>query len=142
MHNAWTHKLQLSGPTVYSIDISYTLDSASVYQKAKPKISTVSPHNNGRRPYWSFPLIKKMLQKHYTFLHLCIKYFLAAKKRTYTVTTLSISAIQNTQIIMLRVNSVGTTSACDLASIFVCPQCGMHHLVYMRYLWSTPYTVA
>ena len=37
------------------------------------------------------------------------------------MSTLSISAIQNTQIIMLRVNSVGTTSACDPAS-----------LVYMR----------
>ena len=28
------------------IGISYTLDSASVYQKVKPKISAVSPHNN------------------------------------------------------------------------------------------------
>ena len=37
---------------------------------------------------------------------------------------------------MLRVNSVGTTSAYDPASIFACPQCGMHHLVYMRYLCS------
>ena len=36
---------------------------------------------------------------------------------------------------MLRVNSVGTTSACDPASIFACPQCGMRHLVYIRYLW-------
>ena len=44
-------------------DILYTLDSASVYQKVKQKISVVSPHNNRRRPYWSFPLIKKMLQK-------------------------------------------------------------------------------
>ena len=34
---------------------------------------------------------------------------------------------------MLRVNSVATTSACDPASIFACPQCGMCHLVYMRY---------
>ena len=49
--------------------------------------------------------------------------------------TLSIFAIQNTQIIMLHVNSVGMTSACDPASMFACPQCGMHHLVYMRYLW-------
>ena len=45
------------------IDISYTLDSLSVYQKVKLKISAVSSHNNRRRPYWSFPLIKKMLQK-------------------------------------------------------------------------------
>ena len=37
---------------------------------------------------------------------------------------------------MLRVNSVGTTSACDPASIFACPQRGMRHLVYMKYLWS------
>ena len=51
------------------------------------------------------------------------------------MSTLSIFAIQNAQIIMLRVNSVGTTSACDLASIFACPQCGMRHLVYVRYLW-------
>ena len=41
------------------------------------------------------------------------------------MSTLSISAIQNTQIIMLHVDSVGTTSACDLASIFACPQCGI-----------------
>ena len=34
-----------------TIDISYTLDSASVYQKVKPKILAVSPHNNRRRPY-------------------------------------------------------------------------------------------
>ena len=81
MHNSWTHKLQLSGPTVYSIDISYTLDSASVYQKVNPKISAVSPHNNRRRSYWSFPLIKKMLQKTlyyaeafvYLILFSCIK---------------------------------------------------------------------
>ena len=38
--------------SVFHIDISYTLDSASVYQKVKPKISAVSPHNNRRRPYW------------------------------------------------------------------------------------------
>ena len=38
---------------------------------------------------------------------------------------------------MLRINSVGTTSVCDPASIFACPQCGMHHPVYMRYLWLT-----
>ena len=30
---------------------------------------------------------------------------------------------------------MGTTSACDPASIFACPHCGMRHLVYMRYLW-------
>ena len=34
---------------------------------------------------------------------------------------LSISAIQNTQIIMLCENSVGTTSACDPASIIRLP---------------------
>ena len=58
------------------------------------------------------------------------------------MSTLSISAVQNTQIIMLCVNSIGTTSACDLASIFACPQCGMHHLVYMRYLWAGHITPA
>ena len=51
------------------------------------------------------------------------------------LSTLPISAIQNTQVIMLRVNFVETTSACEPASIFACPQCGMHHLEYMRYLW-------
>ena len=45
------------------MDISCTLDSASVYQKVKPKISAVSPHNNRRRPYWSVLIIKKMLQE-------------------------------------------------------------------------------
>ena len=58
------------------------------------------------------------------------------------MSTFSISAVQNTQIIMLCVNSIGTTSACDLASIFACPQCGMHHLVYMRYLWAGHITPA
>ena len=53
------------------------------------------------------------------------------------LSNLSISAIQSTQIIMLRVNSVGTTSACDPASIFACPQCGMHHLVYEISMVST-----
>ena len=46
-----------------TIGISYTLDSASVYQKVKPKIPSVSPNSYGRRPYWSFPIIKKMLHK-------------------------------------------------------------------------------
>ena len=68
---------------VAAIDMSYTLDSASVYQKVRSKISAVSPHNNRPRPYWSFPLIKKCNRKHYTFLHLCIKYLLAAYKRIY-----------------------------------------------------------
>ena len=36
------------------IDISYTLDSASVYQKVKSKISAAFSHNNGQRPYLSF----------------------------------------------------------------------------------------
>ena len=90
--NGNSHKGQLTASwlessmyisSVKGIDISYTLDSASVYQKVKPKISAVSPHNNRRRPYWSFPLIKKCYRKRCTFLHLCIKYFLAAYKRTY-----------------------------------------------------------
>ena len=46
--------------------------------KVKPKISAVSSDNNGRRPYWSFPLIKKMSKKTLYFSDLCIKYFLAA----------------------------------------------------------------
>ena len=57
----------LSLKCTYSIDISYTRDSASACQKVKPKISAVFPHNNRRRPYWSFPLIKKFQRKHYTF---------------------------------------------------------------------------
>ena len=61
----------------------YTRKRICIYQKVKPKISAVSPHHNRRRPYWSFPLIKKCYRKHYTFLHLCIKYFLAAQKRIY-----------------------------------------------------------
>ena len=62
------------------------------------------------------------------------KIILFSRIKEDLLSTLSISAIQNTQIIMVRVNSVGTTSACDPASIFACPQCGMHHLVYMIYL--------
>ena len=119
---------------VATIDILYTLDSASVYQKVKPKISAVSPHNNRRRPYWSFPLIEKMLQKTLYFSAF-VYYIICSCIKENLLSTLSISAIQNIQIIMLRVNSVGTTSACDPASIFACPQCGMRHLVYMRYLW-------
>ena len=81
-----------------TLNISYTLDSASVHQKVKPKFSAVSPHNNRLRPYWSFPLIKKMLQKTlhfsafvYWILFSCIKEDL--------LSTLSISAIQNTQTV-------------------------------------------
>ena len=60
----WSILLPRIGRGVAGIDIiSYTLDSASVYQKVKPKISAVSPYNNRWRPYWSFPLIKIMLQK-------------------------------------------------------------------------------
>ena len=69
---------------VMPIDISYSLDSASVHQKVKPKILAVSPHNNRRWPYWSFPLIKKMLQKSFI------------KDDLYS--TLCTSAIQNTHI--------------------------------------------
>ena len=100
----------------------------------KPKISAVSHHNNRWRPYWSFPLIKKMLQKTLYFSAFVYSIPFSFIKDDLS-STLSISAIQNTQIIMLRINSVGTTSACDPASIFACPQCGMRHLVYMRYLW-------
>ena len=78
---------------------------------------------------------KKCCRKHYTFLHLCIKYFLELIKEDL-LSTLCISAIQNTQIITHRVNCVGTTSAYDPASIFAGLQCGIHHLVYMRYLYG------
>ena len=37
----WTRDAEVN-----AIDISYTLDSASIYQKVKPKIPAVSPHNN------------------------------------------------------------------------------------------------
>ena len=75
-----------------------------------------------------------MLQKTLYF-YAFVYQILFSRIKVDLLSTLSISAIQNTQIIMLRVNSVGMTSACDPASIFACPQCGMHHLVYMRYLW-------
>ena len=38
--------IYIRNSSVKGMDISYTLDSASVYQKVKPKISAVSPHNN------------------------------------------------------------------------------------------------
>ena len=99
----------------------------------KPKISAVSPRNNRWRPYWSSPLIKKIPQKT-PYFSAFVYQTLFSSINEDLLSTLSISAIQNTQIIMLGVNSVGTNSACDLASIFACPQCEMHHLVYLRYL--------
>jgi hypothetical protein len=51
---------------VVSIDISYTLDSASQNTKLKPKISAVSPMKIGGGHIGRS-------QKYYTFLHLWIK---------------------------------------------------------------------
>jgi hypothetical protein len=51
------------------IDILYTLDSASLLVKLKPRIdSSGYPHLNRWRPCWSFPLTNKRLKTAITFI--------------------------------------------------------------------------
>ena len=88
----------LKFPSLQTIDISYTLDSASVYQKWSQKsqrypIITIGGGHIGRSHS-----SKKCHRKHYTFLHLYIKYFLGALIKEDLLSTLSISAIQSTQL--------------------------------------------
>ena len=86
------------------IDISYTLDSASVYQKVKSKISAVSLHNNRRQPYLSFPL------------RFCSFPPYKIQKLSWSVSILWKRPVLATRLQFSPAHSVG------------------RHLVYMRYL--------
>ena len=73
------------GVLITAIDISYTPDSASAYQKVKPKISAVTLHNNRRRPYWSFPLIEKNATENTILFCICVLNPFKLHKRGFIV---------------------------------------------------------